>query len=194
MTPRGAACAAAVALALSTAGVAAAEPASAADKSAGAAATKAQPKSKKRPPIRKYAGSTRRGIGPDLQLEIGFAFGLDDPPLSRRFPVRARYGVLLVSEPWFLAIGAILEGSGASLFAGGLQVELTHLWTGFWGQTGVSMGEHANTFIHIAAGWSLAGFEWQRQVANGSDQAFVIKLRLPFGFLAFDWFGFGTGY
>jgi len=142
---------------------------------------------------KRYPGAIRRGLGVDLTAEIGYAFAIDT--VARRFANRLRLGLLMVSEPWFLSVGATLEGGGVALLAGGLQVELVHLWTGFWAQSGLSVGEGLATgggvhlFFNAAAGWSLFGFEYQRRLVGDGEEsnAYILKLKAPLGVLFFGY-------
>src|SRR5687768_7591578 len=71
----------------------------------------------------------RIGVSWDAEAELGFALaGIDST--AQRFFFRARAGILSAHEPFFFTAGATFEGSGGPGIAGGLQIGLSHLWTG----------------------------------------------------------------
>jgi hypothetical protein len=157
-----------------------------------AAAGKAKAKPGKKKHFGRMAGiryvrqPLRVGISWDFQYEQGFM--LNDPgPFSRRWFGRVRGGILLVKEPWILALGAVMEGAGVPSLAYGLQVEVTHLWRGVWAQATVSMDGGANMFSALSAGFSLLGFEWQRRLSAGGTvkNGYLLKLRIPVGIALF---------
>lgn len=156
------------------------------------AAAKKKPAKKKGKFYGKIAGiryvrqPLRIGTSWDFQYEQGFM--LNDPgPFSKRWFGRVRAGVLLVKEPWILAIGAVMEGAGLPSLAWGLQLEVTHLWRGMWAQATVSMDGGANMFSALSAGFSLLGFEWQRRLSGDGSvtNGYLLKLRVPVGIAVF---------
>ena len=68
--------------------------------------------------------------------------------------------------------------------AGGLQAGVSHLWTGLWGHTGLSVGKGPGVTLHLAVGITIFGFEWHRRLDEGDD-AFLLMVRLPIGIYAF---------
>ena len=111
--------------------------------------------------------------------------GLENFPLKGRLEL----GLLIVREPWYLAISATGELGGLGSRGLGGQLELTHLWGGLWGHLGVSWvrddvaGDTA--VMSAAAGWALLGVEWQRQLDSSQTlgDALYLQLRVPIGTL-----------
>lgn len=128
----------------------------------------------------------RIGMSWDFQYEQGFVLNHVDQ-FSRRWFGRVRAGMIYVHEPWIIALGAVLEGAGVPSLAYGLQIEVTHLWQGFWGQATVSLDADAHVFSALSAGWSLLGFEWQRRLSDGGSlrNAYLLKIRVPLGIALF---------
>lgn len=131
----------------------------------------------------------RQGLTWDAEAEVGFAVvGVDG--LTDRFLFRGRAGLLIAREPWFTAVGATFEASGPPELAGGLQVSLSHLWSGFWIDGGVSLNRTPDLFLHVGGGYALFGLEWMHQLtgdpAAGDDRnALLVKLRIPIGIFFF---------
>ena len=153
------------------------------------APTKPRTTFKRKPGVRYVKQPLRIGASWDFQFEQGVIvkFADGDGPLSRRFFGRVRAGFLFAHEPWIVALGAIMEGSGVPSLAFGLQLEVTHLWRGLWGQVSVSMDGDAHTFTALSAGFSLLGFEWQKRFSAGGtlSSAFLLKVRIPVGIFFF---------
>lgn len=144
---------------------------------------------RRKPGLRYVKQPLRMGASWDFQFEQGVIvkFADGDGPLSRRFFGRVRAGFLFAREPWIVALGAIMEGSGVPSLAFGLQLEVTHLWRGLWGQVSVSMDGDAHTFTALSAGFSLLGFEWQKRLSAGGtlSSAYLLKVRIPVGIFFF---------
>jgi hypothetical protein len=124
----------------------------------------------------------RRGWRFDFLYEQGYALsGIGT--LSSRFFARTRIGAFYMYEPWFFAGGLTLEGAGVPSLGIGLQFEVIHLWTGAWGQLGMTITTDADLVSSISAGWSIVGVEWQRRLTDGErfNNAWLIKLRVPIG-------------
>lgn len=131
----------------------------------------------------------RKGASWDAEAQVGFAaFGVDG--LADRFFFRARAGLLIAREPWFTAVGATFEGSGSPELAGGLQVSISHLWSGFWLDGGASVDDAPNLFLHLGAGYAIFGLEWMHQLTGDptdkdARNAWLFKLRIPIGIFFF---------
>ena len=103
---------------------------------------------------------------------------------------RLQAGGLYVTEPWVFAAGATGEIGGLADAGIGGQLSITHLRTGVWGHAGASWTT-GEPMTSIAAGVTLLGVEWQRQIgddATGDDatgDAFLLHLRIPIGTTAF---------
>lgn len=121
-----------------------------------------------------------QGYGLDFQAEGGIVLN-DIGQWSQRFFFRERIGLIYLYDPWYFAVGAILEGTGLPNLAAGIQAEVLHM-SGYWAEAGISGGEEGG-FIHISVGWFIGGFEWQRRVIGDSEElnAFLLKLKLPLG-------------
>lgn len=130
--------------------------------------------------------AARRGVSWDLQPEGG-VIAVGGPSLRYRGLGRLRAGVLVVREPLYQAYGLQLEGWGQSRLALGVQAELTHLWSGFWGQLGVALASGWHPQFEASVGWSVIGVEGQMLVLpRGAYRwAFITKLRVPIGILVF---------
>jgi hypothetical protein len=131
----------------------------------------------------------RIGESWDAEVQVAFALaGIDSVP--RRFFVRARAGMLSAYEPFFFMAGATFEGGGPVGAAGGLELSMTHLWAGVFADLGLAVNEEADTFIHVAVGWSIFGFEWHRRLTGDPSplddrDVYSVKLRLPIGLFFF---------
>jgi len=141
---------------------------------------------KRIPGVRYVKVPLRIGTSWDFQYEQGIVVN-KVPTLSRRFFGRVRFGMLWAREPWIIAVGAVMEGSGIPSLAWGVQFEVTHLWRGLWAQATISMDESANVFSALSTGFSLLGFEWQRRLSAGgtATTGYLIKLRVPIGIIFF---------
>ncbi len=126
----------------------------------------------------------RKGISWDAQVEIGYGF-YTQQKVDRRIAGRVRAGALFVHEPYYVAVGATFELGGLLSIGGGIQMELTHLWSGFWGQAGLMYGEKSRLATSLAAGWSLVGLEWQQQLTGEKGAAIFVKLHVPIGIAVF---------
>ena len=126
----------------------------------------------------------RKGTSWDAQLEIGYGF-YTQQKVDRRIAGRVRAGALFVHEPYFVVAGATFELGGLLSIGGGLQVELTHLWSGFWGQAGFLSGEKSKFITSLAVGWSILGLEWQQQLTGEKGAGLFIKLHVPIGIVVF---------
>ncbi|MBN2493385.1 MAG: hypothetical protein JXR96_02240 [Deltaproteobacteria bacterium] len=127
----------------------------------------------------------REGFGWDIQLEGGYAVAGDKVWGDLSFFGRARLGALFVGEPWYLAVGPVVTAGGLAEIGGGLQVELTHLYNGLWGQLGLECNDQPRLQVHIAAGFSIGGLEWQQSIHDAGTWALIVKLRIPIGIAVF---------
>ena len=128
--------------------------------------------------------SARKGFGWDLQLEAGYA-PAGNPAWDPALFGRLRLGGLWVHEPWYFAAGGVLTTGGLGEFAGGMQVELTHLWTGFWGQLSLEGNDRSQLQAGFGFGWSIVGVELMQSPHAADDWLFVAKIRIPIGVALF---------
>lgn len=129
--------------------------------------------------------AARRGISWDLELEGGvLAYG--HPGVRYRGMGRIRGGVLLISEPHYLSLGGAFEGFG-QVEAATVYAMYTHLYTGLWAETGLGMTVEKEFTIHVSAGFTLLGVEFQKNFGDGSrdNLALIVKMRIPIGILVF---------
>jgi hypothetical protein len=141
-------------------------------------------KPKKRVVPKWYDEPLRKGISWDIQLEVGYGFHTWRK-VDQLFYGNLRAGVLLVREPIYAAAGAIFTLGGITSMGGGAQVELTHLWSGFWGQVGLECGERSRWVFSLATGWSVIGLEWQQGLNVENATGLFIKMRIPIGIAVF---------
>ncbi len=140
-------------------------------------------------PGKKVDQALRTGVTWDAEVQVAFAVaGIDGIP--RRFFVRGRAGILSAHEPMFFTAGATIEASGPVGIAGGLELGLSHLWSGVWAQGGLSVDEDADTFIHLSVGYTILGFEWHRRLtgdpaAMDDRDVWMVEVRLPIGIYVF---------
>ena len=125
----------------------------------------------------------RSGIGWDLELQMGLRIVDSDEANADFFMGRAQAGVLLVREPWVLALDATAEFGGIADPGFGGQVSLTHIWSGLWGHLGASSARTDDMVISMGAGITLFGLEFERRMDfDGSGQnALFAVLRVPIG-------------
>mgnify|MGYP006948915695 CR=1 FL=1 len=128
--------------------------------------------------------SARHGFAWDAQLEGGYA-PLGEPAWDPALFGRLRLGGLWVHEPWYFAAGAIVTTGGLGEWAGGAQLELTHLWTGFWGQLSLEGNDRSQLQAGLGFGWSIVGIEYMQSPHATEDWLFVAKLRIPIGIAIF---------
>ncbi len=100
---------------------------------------------------------------------------------------RIRAGVLHQHDSFFIGLGPTYEISDLQLATFGLQADLVHLESGFWGQVGGLLDTHPHPGFMAAAGYSLLGVEVQGREYNkdgiGFAPAVYLKLRAPIGIL-----------
>ena len=101
--------------------------------------------------------------------------------------VRARAGILFVREPLYNAIGFTYEYSSLANATFGIQAEVLHLDSGFWGQLGGLLDTHGNPGVMAAFGFSVLGVEAQYRSypGLGDGVAVYVKVRAPVGVLAY---------
>jgi hypothetical protein len=126
----------------------------------------------------------------DLNIDGAFGRFFGDDARWTGF-VRARAGILFVREPLYNAIGLTYEYSSLSNATFGIQAEILHLDSGFWGQVGGLLDVSGRPGIMAAVGFSLVGIEAQYRSYDGLGDGIAIyaKLRAPIGVLAYV---FGT--
>jgi hypothetical protein len=126
----------------------------------------------------------------DLNIDGAFGRFFGDDAKWTGF-VRARAGILFVREPLYNAIGLTYEYSSLSNATFGIQAEILHLDSGFWGQVGGLLDVSGRLGIMAAVGFSLVGIEAQYRSYDGLGDGIAIyaKLRAPIGVLAYV---FGT--
>ena len=124
----------------------------------------------------------------DLNIDGAFGRYLGDEPKWTGF-VRARAGLLFVREPMlYYALGLTYEYSNLSNATFGVQAEILHLDSGFWGQAGALLDTNGHPGAMVAAGYSLIGLEAQYRTYDGGlgdGIAVYAKLRVPVGVLAY---------
>jgi hypothetical protein len=127
-----------------------------------------------------------KGIILDLNLEGGIGRHFGDPAKTIGF-ARARAGITLLGFPTFKSIGLTYEFNNESYAAFGLQAEITHIPSGFWGQFGGMLDTHGKGGGMAAVGFSLVGVEAQYRNYAASDFGFAVfaKLRVPVGVLLY---------
>ena len=135
-----------------------------------------------------------RSVGLDLNLDGALGWVPEREHITGF--ARARVGVLVFIEPLdptgsqlALSTGLTYEASDLSGATIGLQTELIHIGTGFWGQAGalVDLLVPSPGFM-VAVGWSLFGVEVQRRLydvnRNGASDGLnsfglYAKVRVP---------------
>jgi len=126
-----------------------------------------------------------RGISWDLELEGGVvAYG--DPGVRYRGMGRIRAGVLLIDEPHYLSLGAAFEGWG-QVEAFTLETVYSHILSGLWAEAGLGVTLEKEFTLHVSAGWSVVGVEFQKNFGDGprDNLAVITKIRIPIGILVF---------
>jgi hypothetical protein len=122
----------------------------------------------------------------DLNIDgaVGRYFGDEDRWTGF---VRARAGVLFVREPLYSAIGFTYEYSSLANATFGIQAEVLHLDSGFWGQVGGLLDTKGNPGVMAAIGFSVIGVEAQYRAYPGLGDGVAIyaKIRVPVGVLAY---------
>lgn len=120
----------------------------------------------------------RVGIIPDLNVD----FGGGGVKKYETVMARVRTGATFVREPLFVSLGADIQMFSRFSPRLGAQLEIMHLWTGFWGQVGFGFDLiHRNVVPNASVGWSLLGAEFQRLPQN--QWMTLLKIRIPIGII-----------
>jgi len=126
-----------------------------------------------------------RGPSWDVSLEGGGGVPLGGGELDRhsRFMGRLRVGLLLASEPLFLAIGAVGELGGLVGAGAGLQVEILNAYSGLSAHTGVVYGGDRRLTTHLGVGLAIFAIEWTHSYDHRPEarNALFFKVHVPIG-------------
>jgi len=111
-----------------------------------------------------------------------FDWGKRDPAIA--FAGRLSAGGLLLAEPWVLTLGASGSFGGLGTASIGIIGEVTHLWTGLWGQFEPAWTFGRGVRFAVAAGYSVFGVEY-RAAPRDDVHAVLLKIRIPLGLIYF---------
>ncbi|RME21228.1 MAG: hypothetical protein D6806_15020 [Deltaproteobacteria bacterium] len=128
--------------------------------------------------------TSRRGSGWDVQLELGYV-PWGQPSFSPAMWGRLRVGWLLVDEPWYAAAGGVFTTGGLGHWAGGGQVELTHVGNAFWVQFSLEGASGVGLQAGFGTGWNLFGVEFAYSPLEIAHWLVVCKIRVPIGIAVF---------
>lgn len=125
----------------------------------------------------------RKGLSPDLTLSFGVNTVHTDNERNRWWTGRARAGVVLYNEPYFLITGISGMFSALDSASLGIEFQYIHLWYGFWFQGSVHPISDRGSIVGGSLGYTLFGVEYQRRVsgAEKGDQALIVTLNVPLG-------------
>ncbi|MDP6942875.1 MAG: hypothetical protein QF464_01895 [Myxococcota bacterium] len=99
------------------------------------------------------------------------------------FMGKLRFGGLWISTPWAWSVGAKAQVSNVEVFTFGIEGELTHVETGFWGQIGVIGDIDGRGGFTAGAGWSIIGVSTGLRAGSRVDpywSAYFV-VRIPLG-------------
>jgi len=102
------------------------------------------------------------------------------------FMGKVRFGGLWVSSPWAWSVGAQVQVSNVEAFTFGIEGELTHVATGFWGQVGAVGDVEGRGGATAGVGWSIVGVSTGVRAGPRSDPywSMYFVVRIPAGLFA----------
>jgi len=130
---------------------------------------------------------SRRGLGPDLQLQGGYGLGVESgvPQFGLG---RIRAGLLHVGERWVSSVGAAaIVGGLSDGWAVGGQGDVLHTGSGFVLEAGLSYASGGAALFDLSMGWSVFAleYEWRSDDQARARHALFFKLRIPVGLILF---------
>ncbi len=126
----------------------------------------------------------RQGLGVDANVTAGVRVHAGDGDDTRLLFARVRAGVLLYSEPAFLALGVAGQLGPLGSSSLGVELQYTEVFHGFSGQLGVfPLDTTGGTTLEAQLAFTLVGVEYQRRVSGPRDheQAVLLVLQVPLG-------------